>query len=158
MMEKRVYLTEEGLIKVEDELDELKSVARRKIALEIQSALCCGDIVENSEYDRAKNEQAQLEERISRLEGILDNSILIDETRTSTDIISIGSRISLKEVKEGDEFEYLLVGSVEANPFEGKISNESPLGKALIGSKKGDIIKTSVPDGIIEYEILNIEK
>lgn len=158
MIEKKVFLTEEGLTKVEKELDNLKSVRRREIASEIQSALCCGDIAENAEYDRAKNEQSQLEERISKLEQVVSNARLIDEDSISAHIVGIGSKVIVKDLEYDEEMEYIIVGSVEADPFEGKISNESPLGKSLIGSKKGDTIEVEVPDGIAQYEILKIIK
>lgn len=156
MTEKDVFLTEEGLYRLEGELDELKSVKRKEIAGRIKVALGFGDISENSEYDEAKNEQAQLEERIVKLENMLRNAILIDENEVTTDKVSVGSRVTVKDLEYDEEMEYIIVGSAEADPFKGKISNESPLGDSLIGKKKGEVIKVTVPDGIVEYEIINI--
>lgn len=156
MTEKHVFLTEKGLNKLEEELDELKSVRRREIAARIKVALSFGDISENSEYDQAKNEQAQLEEKIVKIETTLGNAKIIDEDEITTDVVSVGSKVSVKDLEYDEEMEYIIVGSAEADPYEGKISNESPLGGSLIGGKKGDIVEVKVPDGIIEYEILNI--
>ncbi len=158
MIEKKTFLTEEGLKRVSDDLDHLKSVRRGEIAKEIQEALCCGDIVENAEYDRAKNEQSQLEERISKLENILSNAVLIDEDSINTDVVDIGSRIRIRDLEYNEDMEYVIVGSVEADPFNGRISNESPLGKALIGSKKEEQVEVHVPDGIAKYKIIEIIK
>lgn len=158
MTERHVFLTEQGLNKLEEELDEAKSVRRKEIAARIKVALSFGDISENSEYDQAKNEQAQLEERIAKIEGMLRNAKLIDEDEITTDVVSVGSKVLVKDLEYDEEMEYIIVGSAEADPFEGKISNESPLGGSLIGGKKGDIVKVSVPDGIIEYEILDITR
>lgn len=156
MTEKYVFLTEQGLNRLEEELDELKAVRRKEIAARIKVALSFGDISENSEYDQAKNEQAQLEERIVKIETTLRNAKIIDEDEITTDVVSVGSKVAVKDLELDEEMEYIIVGSAEADPFEGKISNESPLGNSLIGGKKGEIVKVPVPDGIIEYEILNI--
>lgn len=158
MTERHVFLTEQGLNKLEEELDEAKSVRRKEIAARIKVALSFGDISENSEYDQAKNEQAQLEERIAKIEGMLRNAKLIDEDEITTHVVSVGSKVSVKDLEYDEEMEYIIVGSAEADPFEGKISNESPLGSSLIGGKKGDVVKVQVPDGIIEYEILDIRR
>ncbi len=158
MTEKHVFLTEEGLAKIEGELDELKSVKRKEIAEKIKQALSFGDISENSEYDQAKNEQAQLEERIAKLEMMLRNAKIIEKNEVTTDVVSIGSKVKVKDMEFDEEMEYLIVGSAEADPYNGKISNESPLGNALLGGKLGDILDVHVPDGIINYEILNIAR
>ncbi len=158
MTEKYVFLTEQGLNKLEEELDELKSVRRKEIAARIKVALSFGDISENSEYDQAKNEQAQLEERIVKIETTLRNAKIIDEDEITTDIVSVGSKVAVKDLEYDEEMEYIIVGSAEADPYQGKISNESPLGSSLIGCKKGDIVPVPVPDGIIEYEILDIRR
>lgn len=158
MTEKHVFLTKEGLDKLEEELDELKSVNRKEIAARIKVALSFGDISENSEYDQAKNEQAQLEERIAKLETMLTNAKVIDENEITTDVVSVGSKVSVKDLEYDEEMQYIIVGSAEADPFEGKISNESPLGGSLLGGKKGDVVKVAVPDGIIDYEILDITR
>ncbi len=158
MPEKEVFLTADGLLKLENELDELKSVKRREIADRIKQALAFGDISENSEYDQAKNEQAQLEERIAKVENMLSNSILIDENDIKTDIVGIGSRVLIYDKGYEEEMELVIVGSAEANPSQGRISNESPVGSALLGNKVGDIVNVSVPDGMAEYEIRKIMK
>lgn len=158
MAEKHVFLTEEGLIKIEDELDELKSVRRKEIADRIKQALSFGDISENSEYDQAKNEQGQLEIRIAKLENLLRNAKIIDEDEITTDKVSIGSKVVVKDLEYDEEMEYVIVGSAEADPYEGRISNESPLGSALLGCKIGEVVEVNVPDGVIKYEILKIAR
>ena len=158
MAEKQVFLTAEGLVKIEEELNELKSVKRKEIAERIKVALNFGDISENSEYDQAKNEQAQLEERIAKLEMILRNAKLIDDEDITTDVVSIGSKVTVKDLEYDEEMEYTIVGSAEADPYEGRISNESPLGSALLGYKIGEIVEVNVPDGVIKYEIVNIAR
>lgn len=158
MPEKEVFLTADGLLKLENELDELKSVKRREIADRIKQALAFGDISENSEYDQAKNEQAQLEERIAKVENILSNARLIDEDDIKTDIVGIGSKVLIYDKAYDEEMELVIVGSAEADPSQGRISNESPVGSALLGNKVGAIVNVSVPDGMAEYEIKKIMK
>lgn len=158
MAEKDVLLTAEGLTKLENELDELKSVKRKEIAERIKQALAFGDISENSEYDQAKNEQAKLEERIVKLENILRNAKLIDEDEISTDSVSVGSKVVVLDMEYDEEMEYTIVGSAEADPYNGKISNESPVGSALLGNKSGDVVDVAVPDGVIKYKILRIAR
>lgn len=158
MPEKDVFLTEDGLKKLESELEELKTVRRKEIAEKIKQALSFGDISENSEYDQAKNEQAQLEDRISKLEMMLRNAKIIDKDDISTDKVSIGSKVLVKDLEYDEEMEYTIVGSAEADPYNGKISNESPVGKALLGRKSGDIVDVVVPDGIIKYQIISITR
>lgn len=158
MAEKDVFLTFEGLKKLEEELEKLKTVRRKEVAERIKQALAFGDISENSEYDEAKNEQAQLEERIAKLESMLRNAKLIDDEEISTDVVTLGSKVVVKDLEYDEEMEYTIVGSAEADPFNGKISNESPVGSALLGKKKGDIIEVQVPDGSIKYEIISITR
>lgn len=155
---KHVFLTPEGLIKLEEELDVSKTVRRKEIATRIKTALDFGDLSENSEYDQAKNEQAQLEERIAKLETMLRNAKLIDEDDITTDFVSIGSKVVVNDLEYDEKMEYVIVGSAEADPFKGKISNESPLGSALLGKKPGDEVEVKVPDGSIKYEILSITR
>ncbi len=157
-MGKQNILTIEGLAKLEDELDFLKSKKRAEIAQRIKQALAFGDITENSEYDEAKNEQAFVEGRIVQIENILKTAKVIDDEDIQTDIVSVGCRVTLRDVELGDEVEYLIGGSAEADPINLKISNESPVGKALIGKTIGSIVDIIVPDGVIKYEILNIKK
>jgi transcription elongation factor GreA len=158
MADKDVFLTREGLAKLEKELEELKIVKRKEIAERIRTALDFGDISENSEYDQAKNEQAKLEERIAKIEGILRNAKLIEDEEISTEIVGIGSKVVVLDMEYDEEMEYTIVGSAEANPYEGKISNESPVGKALLGSKAGDVVDVQVPDGVIKYQIQKIDR
>jgi len=158
MAEKDVFLTFEGLKKLEEELDKLKTVRRKEVAERIKQALAFGDISENSEYDEAKNEQAQLEERIAKLEAMLRNAKLIDDDEISTDVVTLGSKVVVKDLEFDEEMEYTIVGSAEADPFNGKISNESPVGSALLGKKKGEIVEVQVPDGSIKYEIISITR
>lgn len=158
MAEKDVFLTVQGLEKVENELDDLKSVKRREVAERIKQALAFGDISENSEYDQAKNEQAKLEERIVKLENILRNAKLIDESEISTDVVGVGSRVLVEDMEFEEEMEYTIVGSAEADPYEGKISNESPVGSALLGAKTGEVVDVKVPDGIIQFKVLKIAR
>ena len=157
-MSKLNILTIEGLAKLEEELDFLKSKRRAEVALRIKQALAFGDISENSEYDEAKNEQAFVEGRIAQVENILKTAKVIDEDDIQTDIVSVGCKVTLRDVELGDEVEYTIGGSAEADPLNLKISNESPVGKALMGKAIGTIVDIVVPDGVIKYEILNIKK
>jgi len=158
MAKKEIVLTQGGLKKLEEELEFLKTVKRREIAARIKQAIDFGDISENSEYDEAKNEQAFVEGRIAALEEKLRNAKVIDDLDISTETVTIGSKIKVKDLETGEVFEYTIVGSAEANPMELKISNESPVGSALIGAKKGSVVEVSVPAGVIKYEILDIMK
>lgn len=157
MAEKEFFFTEEGLKKTEDELEHLKSVVRREVAEKIKVALGYGDLSENAEYDHAKNEQAKVEEKIAKIENMLRNAVLIDEDKIDKDVVNIGSKVTVKEEGFDDEEVYYIVGSAETDPLEGKISNESPMGSALLGKKVGDIASVEVPDGIINLEIISIE-
>lgn len=156
MKEKEVFLTVEGLKKLEDELEQLKSVKRREIAERIKQAIDFGDISENSEYEDAKNEQAFIEGRILTLEKMLRNAKIIDDENLDTEVVSIGSKVLLKDLEFGDELEYTIVGSVEADPGASKISNESPVGKAILGLPKGSVVEVNVPVGQLKYQIVDI--
>ncbi|OQA15118.1 MAG: Transcription elongation factor GreA [bacterium ADurb.Bin363] len=158
MVNKEVVLTYEGLQKLEQELEFLKAVKRREVAERIKQALSFGDISENSEYDEAKNEQAHVEGRIVQLENMLKNAKVIDEDDVKTDVVSIGSKVTILDVEFNEEIEYYIVGSAEANPSQFKISNESPVGSALMGKKKGTVVDVNVPDGIVKFKIINIKK
>lgn len=158
MSAKEVVLTYEGLKKLEDELTYLKSVKRMEIAERIKQALSFGDISENSEYDEAKNEQAQMEGRIVQLENMLKNAKVIDEDEVSTDAVSIGSKVKVLDMEFDEEIMYYIVGSTEADPSKFKISNESPVGSALIGQRKGSIVEVVVPDGTIKFKVIDISK
>jgi transcription elongation factor GreA len=153
MNSKEVVLTYEGLKKLEEELEFLRGVKRKEIAERIKQALSFGDISENSEYDEAKNEQAQMEGRIIQLENMLKKAKVIDEDDVSTEKVTLGSKVKLLDIEFNEETEYQIVGSTEADPGKQKISNESPVGSALIGKKKGNVIEVSVPDGVIKFKI-----
>ena len=149
MPEKEVILTPTGLKKLEEELEYLKTVKRREIAERIKQAIEFGDISENSEYEDAKNEQAFVEGRILTLEKKLRYARVLDDSEVDTNVISLGCKVLLKDLETGDELEYVIVGSMEANPGENKISNVSPVGKALMGAKIGDTVEVSVPAGFL---------
>lgn len=152
---KKIILTHEGLKKLEDELQELKVVRRKDVAGKIKEARGQGDLSENAEYDAAKEEQAEIESRIVVIENMLRNAEVID-SETNTDSVNIGNKVKLFDNEFEEEIEYTLVGSAEADPFNGKISNESPIGAALLGHKVGDIIEAETPDGILKFKILEI--
>lgn len=156
MNEKDVILTVEGLKKLEDELGQLKSVKRREVAERIKQAIEFGDISENSEYEDAKNEQAFIEGRILTLEKMLRNAKIIDDENLDTKLVSIGSTVLLKDLERGEEVKYTIVGSVEADPEANKISNVSPVGKAILGQPKGSVVEVDVPAGQLKYQILDI--
>ena len=158
MGSKQIVLTYDGLKKLEEELELLKSSKRREIAERIKQALAFGDISENSEYDEAKNEQAQVEGRIVQLENMLKNAKLIDEDDVSTDVVGLGSKVMLYDIEFDEEVKYHIVGSTEANPSAFRISNESPVGRALIGKVVGDTIEVVAPDGVIKFKIVSISK
>ena len=156
MKEKEVLLTVGGLKKLEEELERYKSVKRRDVAERIKQAIDFGDICENSEYDDAKNEQAWIEGRILTLEKMLRNAKIIDDENIGTEEVTLGSTVVLKDLEFNDEVEYTVVGSMEADPGNNKISNESPVGKAILGKPKGSIVEVSVPAGVLKYQISNI--
>lgn len=158
MGEKEVILTEEGLKKLETELEQLKTVKRREVAERIKQAIEFGDISENSEYEDAKNEQAFIEGRIITVEKMLRNVKIIDDGEIQTDVVRVGVTVKIKDLEFDEELEYTLVGSAEADPANHKISNESPVGKAILGQKKGSVVEVNVPAGLLKYEILDIFK
>ena len=155
-MAEEILLTREGYEKIVAEHDELVAVRRKEVAERIKEALSYGDISENAEYDAAKNEQAELEERIHKLENMMRKAKIIEESDQSGDTVSVGTKVRVKDTKTGDEMDFVIVGSTEADPFEGKISNESLLGAALLGSKLGEVVEIVVPDGVVNYEIVLI--
>ena len=159
LSEKQVILTADGLKKLEDELEYLKSVKRREISEKIKVALGYGDLSENSEYDEAKNEQAQIEHRIMQLENMLKNVKVIDESTIDTESVGIGSKVLVLDVEFNEEIEYSIVGSTEANPMQNKISDESAVGHALLGAKVGDTVTANVPSGdALQFKVLKISK
>ena len=152
-----VILTREGYEKLKDEIELLSTTKRREIAERIKTAREFGDIAENAEYDDAKNEQAMLEARIAKLEEQLRAARVIQQDEVSSDVVSIGSVVRLKDMDENKTVEYTIVGSAEANPNEQKLSNESPVGKAIIGRKKGEVVEVAAPRGSLKYKIIAIK-
>lgn len=155
-----ILLTKEGYENIEKELEELKSVRRKEVSDKLKEARSFGDLSENAEYDEAKNEQAQLEERIAKLENMLRKAEIISEADMKANKVNLGSivKVTIKYPDgETEEEEYTIVGSTESNPLDGKISNESPVGKAIIGAKKGQKVDVQVPDGIAKIKINSIE-
>lgn len=157
-MQKQVLLTDEGLKKLEAELDELKTVKRKEIAEKIKVALSFGDLSENSEYDEAKNDQAMVEARIATIEAMLKNVKIIDESELSSEHVHIGSKVKVYDSTFDETLTYQIVGSNEADPINGRISDESPVGRGLIGHSVGETIDVETPGGIEKYEILEILK
>ena len=158
MATKPIILTAEGHLKLEQELEQLKTVRRKEVSEKIKVALSFGDLSENSEYDEAKNEQAMVEARIAEIEQMLKNATVLDESGITTDAISVGSVITIKHTKFGRVDTYKIVGSTEAAPLQKKISDESPVGKAMIGHRVGDLVEVEAPSGVIGYEVLEIGK
>jgi len=156
VLDKKVMLTEEGLKKVQEELHYLKGVERKEIAEKIRNAVTFGEIAENAEYNAAKNEQSFIEGRILALERIMENYELIDKEE-NPDCVSLGSEVLLKDMKNKKESKYTILDYVESEPDCGKISISSPIGKALLGKKKGDLVEVRVPAGYIKYKILDIK-
>lgn len=155
---KKFIMTYEGVKKLEEELEYLKSVKRKEITEKIKVALGYGDLSENSEYDEAKNDQAFTEGRILQLENMLKNAQVVDESEIPSDTVSVGAVVKVKDYDFDEEVEYTIVGSAEADPMNFKISNESPVGEALLGKKIGDIIEVTVPEGVSKFEVLGIRR
>ena len=158
MEEKEVILTQEGYDKIEKELEFLRTEKRTEIAERIKVALGFGDLSENSEYDEAKNAQAENEGKIAEIENKIRHAKIIDEAEIDTKTVQIGNTVKLYDVEFEEEVEYTIVGSTEVNLAENKISNESPIGKALLGAKKGSTVEVNAPVGVIKYQILSITK
>ena len=157
-MNEELLVTQEGYDKIVAEHDELVSVKRAEVAERIKEAISYGDISENAEYDSAKNEQAELEERIHELEEMLRKAKIISEEEMKGDKVNIGLKVTVKDTDTGEKEVFSIVGATESDPFSGKISTESPVGKALIGKKKGETVAVEIPDGVINYKIMKIEK
>lgn len=158
---KKVVLTYEGLRKLEDELEELKTVKRKEVAEKIKEARGQGDLSENAEYDAAKEEQGEIESRIVVIEKMLRNAEVIDDDEVSGDIVTVGSRVKIWDMEFEEEIDYSIVGSAEADPMSsenGKISNESPVGRGLLGHKIGDVVDIETPGGIVQFKILGISR
>ena len=156
--EKKNILTYEGLKKLEEELEDLKVVRRKEVADKIKEAREQGDLSENAEYDAAKDEQREIEARIEELEKILKNAEVVVEEDVDVDVINIGCKVKVLDMEFDEELEFRIVGSTEASSLQGKISNESPVGKALLRHKVGDVVEVETQAGVIEYKILEIQK
>jgi transcription elongation factor GreA len=156
--DKEIVLTKDGLEKMERELDDLKSVHRREVNDRIRQAKEFGDLSENAEYEDAKQEQAFIEGRIMKLESMIRNARLIDESEYAADEVHLGATVKVKDVKSGSTHEFWIVGSAEADPVNQRISNESPLGRSLIGHKKGETVDVVAPRGIVKYKIETIRR
>lgn len=154
--EKKYYMTLEGKEKLEKELDELKTVRRPEVVERIKVARSFGDLSENSEYDSAKEEQAFVESKIAQLEKMIRNAVIIESNGENSDIVELGKKVKFVELPDGDEEEYQIVGSAEADPFEGKISNDSPMAQSLLGKKVGEIVNVNTPGGDIEVKIVEV--
>lgn len=155
---KKRLLTYAGLKALEDELENLKVVKRKEVAGKIKEAREQGDLSENAEYDAAKDEQRDIEARIEEIEKILKNAEVVVEDEVDLEAISVGCKVKVFDVEFDEEIEFKIVGSTEANSLEGKISNESPVGKALIGAGKGQTVQVEMPSGTMEYKVLEIER
>lgn len=156
MDNKQVKLTEDGLKQLEEELEYLKTKKRKEVSEKIKVALGFGDLSENSEYDEAKNEQAQVEARIVSVENMLKNAIVIDESERDTSKVELGVTVTIHDIEFDEDITYKIVGSTEADPDEGRLSDESPLGKSLMGKAEGEMIDVDAPAGVIQYKILKI--
>lgn len=157
-MAKQIIVSHEGLKKLQQELEHLKTVKRKEVAQAIQKARAYGDLSENSEYDEAKNEQAEIEGKIASLEATLENAIVLDDSELGTDKVNVGNKVTVHNIDADEDAEYKLVSTAEADPIMGLISDDSPLGKALIGQRKGDSINVETPMGVIKYTITDISK
>jgi transcription elongation factor GreA len=154
---KEVILTPEGYEKLKEEIEHLSTSKRREVAERIRVAREFGDIAENAEYDDAKNEQMLLEHRIATLEERLKAARVIEKGEVTTGVVSVGAKVRLRDMDAGETVEYHIVGSAEANPAEQKLSNESPVGRAIIGKKKGEVVEVTAPRGSLKYKILDIK-
>ena len=157
-MSEEILLTQEGYDKIVAEHEELVSVRRKEVSERLKEAISYGDISENAEYDAAKNEQAELEERILKLENMIRKATIINEEEMSSDRVRVGLTVLVQDVETGEEMEFTIVGSTEADPFEGRISNESEVGKNLLGKQKGETVQIVVPDGLLTYKVVDITK
>ncbi len=157
-MERQIVLTPEGHRRLKEEIDYLSTKKRAEVAERIRDSRQFGDISENSEYDDAKNEQAMVEQRIAMLEEKLRGATIIDADTVSTDSVSVGTKVTLQNVKSGEVVQYLLVGSAEADPTDHRLSNESPVGRAILGRKPGEKVTVKVPQGSLRLKVLAIDR
>lgn len=158
MAEDYTILTREGYDKLVEELDNLISVRRKEVSERLKEAISYGDLSENAEYDAAKDEQAELEGRIFKLENMIKNAKIINEDEMTNDFVSVGSKVKLKDLDSGDIDEYVIVGTTEADPFNGKISNESAIGQHILGKKIDEIVEVNVLDGVVKLQVMDITR
>ena len=157
-MAEEILLTQEGYDKIVAEHEELVSVRRKEVSERLKEAISYGDLSENAEYDSAKDEQAELEERIVKLENMIRTAKIIDENQMTNDFVGVGLKVKIKDLDSGEDMEFTIVGSTEADPFAGRISNESLVGQHLLGKKKGEIAEIVVPDGVLHYKVVDISR
>ena len=157
-MAEEILLTQEGYDKIVAEHEELVSVRRKEVSERLKEAISYGDLSENAEYDSAKDEQAELEERIVKLENMIRTAKIIDENQMTNDFVGVGLKVKIKDMDSGEDMEFTIVGSTEADPFAGRISNESLVGQHLLGKKKGEVVEIVVPDGVLHYKVENITR
>ncbi len=157
-MAKQIYVSKEGFEKLQNELEHLKTVKRVEVAEAIKKARAYGDLSENSEYDEAKNEQGEIESKIAQLEETLQNAVILEDKDLKTDRVNVGTKVKIYDFEHGKEYEYSIVGVTEADPFENKISDDSPIGKALLGCRRGDTVTVEAPKGILRFNIMEISK
>ena len=157
-MAEEILLTQEGYDKIVGEHEELVSVRRKEVSERLKEAISYGDLSENAEYDSAKDEQAELEERIVKLENMIRTVKIIDENQMTNDFVGVGLKVKIKDMDSGEDMEFTIVGSTEADPFAGRISNESLVGQHLLGKKKGEIAEIVVPDGVLHYKVVDISR
>ena len=157
---KRLVVTREGLQKMKEELEYKETTEKMRIAEQLKVAISYGDLSENAEYDAAKNDQASLEQRINELKAMIENAVVVDESKINTDAVNFGTRVTIVDLDDEDEEEedYTIVGTSESDPANGKLSNESPVGAALIGAHLGDTVEANTPGGKVKLKILNIRK
>ncbi len=157
-MAEEILLTQEGYDKIVAEHEQLVSVRRKEVSERLKEAISYGDLSENSEYDSAKDEQAELEERILKLENMIRKAKIIDENEMSKDHVNVGLKVKVEDMDSKDIMEFIIVGSTEADPFAGKISNESLVGQHLLGKKLNEVVEIVVPDGVLTYKVIDISK
>lgn len=157
-MAEEILLTQEGYDKIVAEHEELVSVRRKEVSERLKEAISYGDLSENAEYDSAKDEQAELEERIVKLENMIRTAKIIDENQMTNDFVGVGLKVKIKDMDSGEDMEFTIVGSTEADPFAGRISNESLVGQHLLGKRKGEIAEIVVPDGVLHYKVVDISR
>ncbi len=157
-MQKTYKLSRERLNDLKEELNYLKTVREKEVAEQIKEARSYGDLSENSEYDEAKNEQGKLFSRMAEIENIISNAVVIEEDQISTDVVTTGSKVVVMDLADESTEVYRVVGSQEANPYQHRISDESPFGKALLGSKTNDVISVQAPAGVLKYKVVKISK